>query len=218
MELMAKSGCKGLLIGFETASRESLKNTKKGFNTTVGYATLIKELHKLGISVQGCFVFGLDQDTTDIFESTVEFAVETGIDLPRFAVLTPFPGTALYQRMEQENRILTRDWEWYDGQHVVFDPLHMSVAELQNGHEYAWKKVYRWSSIGKRLWTAGNLKLLTISANLGYRFYAHNLHRFYNCDWQLDPLFPAEVPLSSSQNRATSFEALQESKHTTVCG
>lgn len=190
LELMARSGCKGLLLGLETISEESLKDAKKRFNASIGYKSLISDLHHLGIAIQGCFVFGLDHDTPDVFDSTVEFAIDAGVDLPRFAVLTPFPGTPLHHRLQAEGRILTRDWELYDGQHVVFQPKNMSVQELSEGHERAWKNVYSWSSIARRLWAARNFRPLALSANIGYRFYAHHLHSFYNCDWQLEMILP----------------------------
>lgn len=195
MELMARSGCKGLLLGLETVSDGSLKDAGKKFNDSVDYKTLIGDLHRLGISVQGCFVFGLDHDTVDVFDRTVELAIDAGIDLPRFSVLTPFPGTPLFQRLEQEQRIITKDWSRYDAQHVVFQPKLMSMQELEAGHEYAWKKVYRYNNIARRLWKAKNFWPLALTANLGYRFYAHHLHQFYTCDW------PIEHP--SLQNTST---------------
>lgn len=185
MELVARSGCKGLLLGLETVTPASLQDAKKRFNNSVNFKEVIRDLHHLGISIQGCFVFGLDHDTPDVFDATVEFAIDAGIDLPRFAVLTPFPGTPLHTRLEREGRILTKDWELYDAQHVVFQPRHMSVRELAEGHEHAWKSCYSLSSIGRRLWAAKNFRPLALTVNLGYRFYAHNLHRFYTCDWPL---------------------------------
>ncbi|MEN8180071.1 MAG: radical SAM protein [Pseudomonadota bacterium] len=212
MELMARSGCKGLLLGLETLSEAGLKETGKRFNSSIDYRQLIGDLHQLGIAVQGCFVFGLDDDTPDVFDATVQLALDAAIDLPRFAVLTPFPGTPLFHRLEAEERILNRDWEQYDGQHVVFQPQQMSVQALAEGHERAWKAAYRWGNIGKRLWRAGNLKPLAISANLGYRFYAHNLQRFYTCDLPIHSLLPnprtlwqpeqAEISTSQSSNRS----------------
>ena len=190
LELMARSGCKGLLLGLETVSETSLKETHKQFNASVNYYDLIKKLHRLGISIQGCFVFGLDNDSKDVFEETVEFVLETGIDLPRYAVLTPFPGTPLYKRLNDEGRILTRDWELYDGQHGVFEPKQMSVEELLVGHEWAWKKTYTYANIAKRLWHAKNFQPLAITSNLGYRFYANHLDKFYTCDWPIDPIIP----------------------------
>ncbi len=182
MELMARSGCRGLLLGLESVSSASLGDANKRFNESVDYGSLIRHLHELGIALQGCFVFGLDHDTKDVFEETAQFAIDNAIDLPRFAILTPFPGTPLHSRLASEGRILTRNWELYDGQHVVFQPRQMSVDELYAGHERVWKSVYRYSAIARRLWNAGALEPLGLASNLGYRFYAHHLREFYTCD------------------------------------
>jgi radical SAM superfamily enzyme YgiQ (UPF0313 family) len=214
---MARSGCKGLLLGLETVSEESLKDAKKRFNSSVGYKSLVGDLHKLGISVQGCFVFGLDHDTPDIFDATVEFAIDAGVDLPRFAVLTPFPGTPLHSRLEAEGRILTKDWELYDGQHVVFQPKNMTVRQLIEGHERAWRKVYNWSSIARRLWKAGNFTPLALSANMGYQFYSRHLHDFYNCDWQIDTLVPNPASIFDV-NASKSLVQNNGPQRKTVCG
>lgn len=202
MQLMRRSGCRGLLLGLESISAAGLRGTRKTFNASVDYARLIRDLHELGIAIQGCFVFGLDQDTTAVFDATAEFAIDTGIDLPRFAVLTPFPGTPLHERLTTEGRILTRDWELYDGQHVVFKPLHMSPQQLAAGHQQAWSKVYRYRSIARRLWRAGSWEPLAIAANLGYRFYARNLHRFYTCDWHLRTFPSLGTPSVEIERRA----------------
>jgi hypothetical protein len=121
-----------------------------------------------------------------VFLRTAKFAVETGIDLPRFAVATPFPNTALYRRLEAEGRILTRNWELYDAQHVVFQPKLMSPQELQLGIEAAWKYTYSFRGIWQRLRVSPMPLPLVLAANLTYRRYAHNLNRFYNCDWVLE--------------------------------
>ncbi|MDR0648017.1 MAG: cobalamin-dependent protein [Synergistaceae bacterium] len=182
MELMARSGCKGLLLGFETLARDSLGDMSKDFNSSVDYAKLVRDLHSLGISIQGCFVFGSDHDTADVFDRTVKYAIDLGIDLPRFSIMTPFPGTAVYRRLEAEGRILTRNWELYDGQHVVFRPLNMTAHELASLHEKAWRQVYSIKGMARRLRNAGNFSALKLSVNMGYRFYAQNLHRYYTCD------------------------------------
>ena len=185
LSLAQRSGCKGILMGLESISRENLRASKKGFNSPERYQELVAALHRHGIALQGCFVFGLDHDTPEIFLETARFAVEARIDLPRFAVVTPFPGTALYHRLESEGRILTRNWELYDGQHVVFQPARMSVEELQRGIETAWRYAYSVPSMMKRLAASPSPWPVRLGTNLGYRFYAHNLHRFYNCDWIL---------------------------------
>jgi radical SAM superfamily enzyme YgiQ (UPF0313 family) len=195
LELAARSGCKGLLMGLESISTTNLRQNHKGFNSPDDYARVVERLHAHGIALQGCFVFGLDDDRPDVFLKTAEFAVETGIDLPRFAVATPFPNTPLYRRLEAEGRLLTRDWELYDGQHVVFQPRHLSVQELQVGIEAAWKHAYSWRSIARRLRRSPAPWAVRLGTNLGYRFYAHHLSRFYNCDWIIGRAPPASVEL-----------------------
>jgi radical SAM superfamily enzyme YgiQ (UPF0313 family) len=190
MELMARSGCSGLLIGFETMGKEALGDIGKKFNDPTLYAKLVEDLHRLRISIQGCFVFGNDHDDLDVFERTADFVIDVGMDLPRFAILTPFPGTPLHRRMEAEGRILTRNWELYDGQHVVHLPRLMTPQQLQEGHERAWKTAYSRRAILKRISKARVQIPISIAANLGYRFYAHHLHTHYNCDW---PLIPKDV-------------------------
>ena len=185
LELAARSGCKGLLMGLESISPQNLRQSHKGFNSPEKFVHVVERLHEHGIALQGCFVFGLDQDGPDVFLKTAEFAVEAHIDLPRFAIVTPFPNTALYKRLEAEGRILTRNWELYDGQHVVFEPARLSVKELQEGTEIAWKHCYSFQSIARRIAYSPAPWPVRLGTNLGYRFYAHNLSRFYNCDWNI---------------------------------
>ncbi len=111
--------------------------------------------------------------------------IDTRIDLPRFAILTPFPGTGLYKRLDGEGRILTKDWELYDGQHVVFQPAKMSVAALEQGNAQVWRQVYRYGSIARRMRDTPISKVLYLAANFGYRYYANRLDRFYTCDWRM---------------------------------
>jgi radical SAM superfamily enzyme YgiQ (UPF0313 family) len=183
LKLAERSGCKGLLMGLESISPQNLRQSHKGFNSPERFARLVERLHEHGIALQGCFVFGLDHDEPDVFLKTAEFAVQVKIDLPRFAIVTPFPNTALHKRLEAEGRILTRNWELYDGQHVVFQPTRLSVEELQQGTEAAWKHAYSIRSIARRVAHSPAPWPVKLGTNLGYRFYAHNLSRFYNCDW-----------------------------------
>lgn len=183
LELAGRSGCKGLLMGLESISQANLRQNHKGFNSPAHYGRVVERLHEHGIALQGCFVFGLDDDTPDIFLKTAEFAVAAGIDLPRFAVVTPFPNTPLYKRLDAEGRLLTKNWELYDAQHVVFQPRRMSVQELQEGVELAWKHAYSLRSMVRRMLRSPAPWPVRLGTNLGYRFYAHNLSRFYNCDW-----------------------------------
>jgi radical SAM superfamily enzyme YgiQ (UPF0313 family) len=202
--LAAQSGCKGLLMGLESISPRNLRNSHKGFNAPEDYAKVVERLHQHGIALQGCFVFGLDDDEPDVFLKTAEFAVEARIDLPRFAIVTPFPNTALYKRLAAEDRILTRNWELYDGQHVVFQPARMSVDELQWGAETAWKHAYSVKSMARRILHSPAAWPVKLGTNLGYRFYAHNLSRFYNCDWII-----GRAPASQKPRAADSLALSQ---------
>ncbi len=187
LDLVARSGCRGLLMGFESLSTANLKSSRKGFNTPDNYARVVERLHERSISLQACFVFGLDGDTPDTFMKTAKFAVEARVDLPRFAIVTPFPGTKLYADLEREGRIITKDWSLYDGQHVVFQPKQLSTHELQMGNEAAWKYAYSAKNILRRLRHTAAPWPVALVTNMGYRFYAHNLAQFYTCDWMLNP-------------------------------
>ena len=132
-------------------------------------------------------MFGFDSDTRETFDRTVDFVMESRMDLPRYAIAVPFPATGLFRRLKAENRILTEDWSLYDGQHVVFEPRNMSPDELLHHTERAWKKTYRYTSIARRVLGSGTRMTISVAANLGYRFYANNLDKFYTCDWQLAP-------------------------------
>lgn len=215
LDLVARSGCRGLLMGFESLSRQNLGENQKPFNNPKNFRAIVDQLHERKISLQGCFVFGLDEDTPDVFLETARFAVDAGIDLPRFAIVTPFPGTALYNKLESEGRILSNDWELYDGQHVVFQPAAMSVEQLQQGNEMAWKYAYRFTSIAKRLRKTPASWSLGLLTNLGYRYYARRLHKFYTCDWQFDRPEPPPandvVPLSFGNTEAFQADSVTTS-------
>jgi radical SAM superfamily enzyme YgiQ (UPF0313 family) len=185
LDLAAASGCGGLLLGFESLSDGALAESRKQFSSRLEYKTVIEKLHARKIAIQGCFVFGFDDDDTTVFERTAQFAIDSHIDLPRYAIMTPFPGTPLHTRLASEGRLLTTDWSFYDGQHVVYQPSRMTPEELQLGTERAWKMTYSYSNIFRRLAGSRVQLPIAIPTNLGYRFYAHHLNRYYTCDWSL---------------------------------
>lgn len=176
LKLAAQSGCKGLLIGFESISQATLNSTHKGFHSATDYGEIVKRLHDHGIGVQGCFVFGFDNDDESVFERTVEFVDRARIDLPRYAVMTPFPGTGAFRQLEAQGRLLHKRWSLYDVEHVVFEPKQMSPERLQEGLEWAWRQSYSLKSIAKRfLGAPPSIWPLWLSLNVGYKYYAKNL-------------------------------------------
>lgn len=185
LDACAKSGCTGLLMGLESIDPNILKGMHKNFNKPDNYGNVVEQLHKKGIALQGCFVFGQDGESPDVFERTARFAVDAGIDLPRFAISTPFPGTPLFQKLERENRLLHKDWSQYDGQHCVFQPKDMTPRELELGTERAWKQAYSLRGCYTRLRRTAAPIPIALITNFTYRHYAHNLDKFYTCDWGL---------------------------------
>jgi radical SAM superfamily enzyme YgiQ (UPF0313 family) len=176
LDLAAKSGCKGVLIGFESVSQTTLDGTRKHFHSADRYAENIRRLHDHGIGIQACFVYGFDDEDASVFERTVEFVDRTKVDLPRYAVATPFPATSLYRRLEAQGRLLHRNWSLYDVEHVVFEPKRMSPERLQEGLEWSWSQSYSWRSIFHRLTGAPwSILPLWLSTNFGYRFFAEKL-------------------------------------------
>jgi radical SAM superfamily enzyme YgiQ (UPF0313 family) len=186
LDLAARSGCRGLLIGFESLNQASLVETKKAFNMRRDYHEVVRKIRERGIALMGCFVFGFDNDTVDAFDETLEFVMASRMDLPRYAIAVPFPGTGLYQRLKREGRLTTEDWSLYDGQHVVFEPKNMTAEELLHHTRRVWKTTYSYRSIWKRLSGSRTRLSIAVPANLGYRFYAYHLDTFYSCDWFMD--------------------------------
>jgi len=141
LELMAKTNCNTMLIGFESVNPESLNayNKKQDIEDI---KTCIKSLHEYGIRVHGMFVLGSDADDENTARDTVRFCHEMKVDSVQFSVLHPLPGSRLYDILESENRIFTKKWSLYDGSHVVFKPLKMTPVELQSKYIWAWKKFY----------------------------------------------------------------------------
>jgi len=182
VKLFMKSGCKGLLIGFESVNEGSQKEMRKGINQPGLYKALMDMLHSHGIMVMGCFAFGADEDGPDVFERTVRLAEEIQIDLPRYAIFTPFPKTDYYNQLEAEGRIMSRDWALYDVEHCVFKPKQMTKEQLEAGVHRAWLASYTIGSIFRR-WRWNNPKLFWYGwfywlVNLGYRKYARKFEIF----------------------------------------
>jgi radical SAM superfamily enzyme YgiQ (UPF0313 family) len=147
VEKAAASGLRSLFVGFETLEREALREQRKFQNLGRDYAAAVRRLHDLGVMVNASFVFGMDGESPGVFERTVEWAIEHGIETATFHILTPYPGTALYSRMRAQGRMLHDDWDLYDTRHVVFEPRGIRSEELEAGYWRAYRDFYRWGSI-----------------------------------------------------------------------
>ncbi|MGE5343666.1 MAG: B12-binding domain-containing radical SAM protein [Candidatus Omnitrophota bacterium] len=166
-----RSGCRGIFLGIESLSSESLNEANKSFNMVNRYKEGIQRLHDHGIGISAGFVFGFDNDKPSVFERTLAFAHKTGIDACNFKLLTPYPGTPLYDRLDQEGRIIDKDWSHYRGKtHVVFRPKGMTPEELLQGFKWVRRECYNWSSILRRLGKSRTSVLSGLAMNMGYRY------------------------------------------------
>jgi len=153
LELMNRSGCQGVLVGFESLDRSTLKAMNKGFNMMRGGPVeAIANFQRYGLRLYGTFIFGNDGDTEQTFRETLQFALDHGLFIAAFNHITPFPGTPLYHRLESEGRLLYRKW-WLDDNYrygdVPFTPANISPGDLSRlcietrRAFYSWKGIYR---------------------------------------------------------------------------
>lgn len=155
LNLAAKSGLKYLLVGIETPSNRALKGASKGFVDTNKTKERIEKLHRYGIIVDSAMLFGFDQHDSSIFEDTLKFVRDINLDIIHAVIPIPFPGSSLYESLDKENRIITKDWSLYDGRHVVFKHPTMSEEEIEKGmkwfenRSYSIKNIYRYY---KNIW------------------------------------------------------------------
>jgi radical SAM superfamily enzyme YgiQ (UPF0313 family) len=169
LDLLAQSGCRTLYIGFESINRNCLGEVQKSWNKVENYTRNVRRLHDRDIMVNGSFVFGFDNDGPDVFRQTVDFGIEARLETATFTILTPYPGTLLYKKLDAEGRIVDRDWAHYDTTRSVFRPKLISAAELEAGYFQAYHEFYSWSSILTRcrLREPGSAKRLLL--NIAYK-------------------------------------------------
>jgi radical SAM superfamily enzyme YgiQ (UPF0313 family) len=175
LELARQSGCRGLFVGFESLSSKNLQTWKKHKNIGQDYLEIVNNLHAAGIAVYAGFVFGTDDDTPDVFQNTLEFLLESNVEVLQATTMTPFPGTPLHDEMSAGGRILDKDWSLYDFGHVVYEPKHMSRETLYNGVAWVKNQFYSRNRIFRRAWRSrqymGSSLVLkaVLPLNLGYR-------------------------------------------------
>lgn len=171
LDLMKESGCQGLFIGLESISPKSIDAVHKTQNNILEYEEIIQRIHDRGIMVNASFVFGLDGDTPDTFKYTLDWIVKNRIETVTSHILTPYPGTILYEQMSKEGRILTNDLSLYNTANVVFRPLHMTEKELYDGYLKMYKQIYSLKNIAKRLPKKKEQRAAYLLFNFVYRKY-----------------------------------------------
>jgi len=149
LDLMAKTGCKSLFIGFESINMSSLESVNKE-NQVNRYEELVEAIHSRGIMINASMVFGLDGDDKDTFKRTLEWLVKMRIETLTSHILTPYPGAALYQEMDAAGRIVERNLEKYNTSYVVFKPIGMTSDELYSGYRQIYRQFYSFRNIIRR--------------------------------------------------------------------
>lgn len=171
IEKAAKAGLRSLFVGFETFSPANLKQSNKKQNLEKDYIKAVQRLHSLGVMINGSFVFGLDDDGKDVFRRTVDWGVKNAITTSTYHILTPYPGTNLFQEMERQGRILTRNWDKYDTRNVVYKTADLTAGELKAGYDWAYREFYSWKNI--------------FASSLNHDTVKHQLkHFFYTAGWK----------------------------------
>jgi len=178
LTLARESGCLGLLVGFESLSQSILNNLGKTFYRVHQYREAIRILHDQGIGIQGSFIFGHDDDPPDSFDQVVDFCQDNKMDAVLFSLLTPFPGTRIFDRFLEEKRLLHFNWDKYDMNHVVFRPKQMTPEALERRFLGAYKKIYSLPSVVNRLFKFNRSLFLFVPMNLSMRNAWKKIFRF----------------------------------------
>ena len=169
LRLYAKSGGQYAFIGLETLAQNNLKDINKSWSKAQDYEEAIRKIHRAGINIVGSFILGLDNDDPSVFQRTLEFVLKNRIAAAQYHILTPFPGTRLYDRMERDNRILERDWSKHHTSEVVFQPAGMTVEELQNGYNWIFRQTYTVPNVLRRVFRSWRGIPYRTAVNLSYR-------------------------------------------------
>jgi len=169
MDAMKESGCKSLFIGFESINNQSIKSVNKIQNNIDNYEKLIRELHSRDIMINASVVFGFDTDGANVFKNTLNWLVKNKIETMTAHILTPYPGTVLYERMVSENRITDFNTNHYNTANVVFQPKTMTDKELYKGYFWIYNQFYSFKNILKRLPDNKKQRTAYLLFNFGYR-------------------------------------------------
>ena len=151
VQLAKEAGCVSWLVGFESVSQKTIDEIGKSTNNVEKYNKAVENVHKNKMAIIGSFIFGFDTDSKDVFDETLKMIRDLKIDLADFCILTPFPGTPLFEKLEKEGRIFEKDWSKYTMRNVVFKPKNLSPEELLDGVKRMYIDFYSTQNTVKRI-------------------------------------------------------------------
>jgi radical SAM superfamily enzyme YgiQ (UPF0313 family) len=173
LKLAYESGCRGLFFGLESVSEQKIQRMSKSMRTQADTVDAIKKIIGQGLLFHASLVFGFDDDDASVFDETLEFLYRTKIPSATFNVLTPYPGTDVYERLKSENRLITESWDYYDHCTVTYLPKQMSIDELTKGYQYAKENFYSLGNIVHRFPANIRRPILFTVINAGMKSSVH---------------------------------------------
>jgi radical SAM superfamily enzyme YgiQ (UPF0313 family) len=196
LEAAVESGLRSLFVGFESLNEEALVRHRKSHNRCGDYERAVRALHDRGVMINASFVFGLDSDDPSVFDATVDWAIGMGLETATFHILTPYPGTPLFERLVGEGRIFHRDWDLYDTRHLVFRHPTMSRQTIESGY---WRAYQRFYSLGSIFRSAGSKASVMATMR----------HLVYTTAWKkVDPLWSLLIKLRRLNHAIPLLEAV----------
>ncbi len=179
LKLARRSGCRLLSFGIESTNPESLADVDKAWNRPERYLEAVRTIRDHGIDVSTEMIIGLDGDDATVFSRTYDFIMKAGISVPRVHIMTPVPGTPLYDRMRGEGRIRNYDFDRYSGGQVVYQPRNLSPGELQTGYWELYERLFSWQGILRRVWPnraslGPFMRVVVLATNMHYRYHIHH--------------------------------------------
>jgi radical SAM superfamily enzyme YgiQ (UPF0313 family) len=161
LDLMKASGCIGVFLGIESFGIDSLADANKRQNKIANYKEAVSHIRKRGIAVMAGFIAGFDHDDEESIVTMADQLMEIGIDVPFLSIMTPFRGTPIYTKLNQEGRILSdRNWNFYNGYNVAFKPYKITELQLLQAHRRLWKKSFSpWYSFKRILRGISSLRM-----------------------------------------------------------
>ena len=200
LDLAVQSGLRSLFVGFESLNDRGLTEYHKAHNCFSDYEKAIRALHARGVMINASFVFGLDADDASVFDATVGWAMEMGLETATFHILTPYPGTPLFTRLERQGRICHHDWDLYDTRHLVFEHPTLSREAIEAGYWRAYRRFYSWGGIAK-------------SAMTKEAWRAMARHMVYTSAWKkIDPVWSLLIRLKRLSRATPWLETVLEGR------
>lgn len=179
LQLAHRSGCRLLSFGIESTTPASLATVDKAWNRPERYRDAVRAIRRHGIDVSTEMIIGLDADDASVFERTFDFIIDNAISVPRVHILTPVPGTPLFDELDRAGRILSREFQRYTGGQVVYQPHRLTPAELHAGYWRLYERLFSWPAIWRRIGRnraalGPYMRAVVLAANLHYR---HHIRR-----------------------------------------